>query len=354
MLNKKSNRIYFISLFILSVIFILVFSEVKIPNSIHTYFEVNPTQKWVLSKGAAGQISSNIIDYKSVVSNNLTVVQFDRGESMNFRLVHSILSNSHLNKGDTVGIINSSELQERITKLEGELLVAKADLTAKSTGQKQALIDEAKNKIRFTEAGIEAKTLLFNRAKEMYKKNYLSKEEFETSLWELRQLKIQNEIHKAQLEVLTTGSKSEELQVLKSAIDSYINEIKLLKDRLNDFVLTAPISGEIIREVSQDTLLIVNNTSQLILTAPIRYEHIQGLSEGQSVRLDLNSAFGEMTGTLVAVSREVKHLNGVQILFCRVLLPSPHAQLVPGLLIQGDIILPNITIRNFLFSLFRS
>jgi hypothetical protein len=188
----------------------------------------------------------------------------------------------------------------------------------------------------------------------MYKKNYLSKEEYETVLWELKQLKIQKEINKAQLEVLTTGSKSEELQVLKSTVESYINEIRLLKNRLNDFILTAPISGEIIKELSQDTLLIVNNTSQLVLTAPIRYEYLQNLTEGQSVTIELKNVAEEMMCTLVSISKEVKNLSGVQILYCRILVDSPKAQLVPGLLIQGDIILPKITVRDFLLSLFRN
>lgn len=352
MLKKRSKILLHTSPFVGIVLFLIIIFEVKVPHSIYTYFEVNPKQRWVLAKGAEGQIVSNTIDFESTVSNNFNVVQFERGESMNLRLVQSIMSKSFLLKGDTVGIISSSHLQERLTQLKGNLLVAQADLAAKSTGEKQAIIEEAKNKVKFTEAKIQERALLFERAKELFQKEYVSKEEYEASLWNLKQAEIENEINKAQLEVITTGSKDEELQVLKSAIDSYLDEIKLLDKRLKDFVLTAPISGEIIKQFSRDTLLLVNNTSELVLTAPIRYEHIHYLTEGELVRIELKNIPEEITGKLVSISKEVKNLNGVQILYSRILLDTSNVNLVPGLLAGGEIILPKVTIKEYLLSLF--
>jgi hypothetical protein len=352
MLKKKSNIALYVSPIVVVVLFLVTFFGVKIPHSVSTLFEVTPAQKWILSKGSQGQIVSNIIDFKTAISNNYSAVLFERGESMDFKLVQSIVSKSNLLQGDTVGIIHSSYLQERLSKLNSDLLIAQADLAAKSTGEKQALIDEAKNKIRFTEAKIQEKTLLFERYKELFKKEYISKEQYDAAYWELKQSEIEREINKAQLEVLTTGIKSEELRILKSTIDSYSNEIRLLKSRLNDFNLLAPISGEIVKDFSQDTMLIVNNRSQLILTAPIRYENMRYFTEGETVHVELQSISKEISGTIVSLSKEVKILNGVQILYLRILLDSPEIDLVPGLFIRGEIVLPKITIKEYLFSLF--
>jgi multidrug resistance efflux pump len=272
---------------------------------------------------------------------------------MNFTLAESLNSKSTISKGDTVGIIHSSYLQERLAQLSGSLLVAKADLAAKSTGEKKALIDEAKNKVQYTEAAIQQKTLAFERAEELNKKGYMPQGEYETYLWDLRQTKILQEVNKAQLEALTTGSKDEDLQVLRSTIDSYLSEMRLLKERLKDFVLTAPISGEIARDFSRDTLLKVNNTSQIILTTPIRYGDIHFLTEGQPVRLSLKNLPGEITGQIVSISKEITVLNGVQILYARIVLDSPEKTLVPGLLVGGEVLLPKITVKDYVFSVLR-
>jgi hypothetical protein len=353
MLKKKSKIVLYISPLIVGVVLLLMIFEIKIDHGITTLFEVNPLQKWILSKGSEGQIESSILDFQSATSNNFAVVQFERGESMNFKLEQSVIAKSSITKGDTVGKIFSSQLLERLTQLEGYSLIAKSNLAAKSTGEKSAIIDEARSRIKFTEARIQEKKLLFARTEELFKKEYISKEDYEASLWELKQLEIENDINKAQLNALMTGSKSEDLKVLQSTIDSYLNEIQLLKKRLKDFVITAPISGEIIKEFSGDTILIVNNTSQVILTAPIRYEHIKYLTEGKPVTLELKYSSEEIKGTLVSISKEVKNLNGVQILYARILIDSSALTLVSGLVIPGEIALPRVTIKEYLFSLLK-
>jgi hypothetical protein len=351
MVRKRSkNRIY-VSTIVLMLLLVLVLLKVRVPHSIHTYFEVHPVQKWVLAKGVEGQIVSSVMNFTSGASNNISVVQFERGESMNFDFIPSIESKSFLVSGDTVGIVYSSQLYERIAQLRGITLITQADLAAKSTGEKQDLIEVARKKIKYSEAKIQEKTLLFERAKELFRKEYISKEEYDVSLWQLKQAEIENEIDKAQLEACLTGSKNEDLTVLKTTIDSYLGEIELLKKRLKDFVLRSPISGDILREFSKDTLLIVNNTSKLILYTPIRFEKTQYLREGEIVQIELNNISEEVTGVLLSLSREVKILNGVQILYARIIIDPQKVNMVPGLLIGGEIILPKVTIPQYLVSL---
>ncbi|MBN1398918.1 MAG: hypothetical protein JXA06_12870 [Bacteroidetes bacterium] len=352
MLRKKSKRVIIFACFGLPLIVLLLLFEVEVNQSISTIFEVNPSQKWILARGNEGQIISSITDYNSVVSNNISIVQFERGESMNFHLVPSILSKPALSKGDTVAVMYSSRLQERLTKLKGELLVAKADLVAKSTGEKQPLIEEEKKKIEYTEAKIRQKRIYFERARELFNKSYISKEEFDACEWELKQAEIENEINKAQLQVHLSGSKNEDLQVLRTTIRSYLSEIELLEKRIKDFVLQSPIQGDIVRDFSTDTLLIVSNTSCLVMVAPIRYEEIHHLSEGAKIRIVLRSLSQELNGTIIAISKEAKTINGVQILYTRIALDSNKNRLVPGLMLSGKIILPKVTIIEYLASLF--
>jgi hypothetical protein len=351
MLKKTSkNRIY-VSTILVSFFLLLVLFQVRVPHSIRTYFEVQPIQRWVLSKGPEGQIISSVTNFKAGTSNNISIVQFERGEIMNFNFNPAMDSKSILAIEDTVGIVYSSRLQERLTQLRGTILIAQADLAAKSTGEKEALIEEARKKIKYSEVKIQEKTLLFERAKELLKKEYISKEEYDVSLWQLKQAEIENEINKAQLEVYSTGLKDEDLDVLKTTIDSHLGEIELIKKRLKDFVLKSPISGDILREYSKDTLLVVNNTSELVLYAPVRFETMQYLKEGEIVQVELTNISEEVKGVLLSLSKQVKILNGVQILYARIVVDPQKLNLVPGLIVGGEIILPKITIPQYLISL---
>jgi hypothetical protein len=354
MLRKRSRIVLYVSPVIVVILLLQIFFDLKVPHSIDTYFEVNPAQKWILSKGPSGQIISNLIDYTSVVSNNFSVVQFVRGESMNLTLNDSFKSKSTITKGDTIGRINSSDLQERLAELEGSLLVAKANLAAGSTGEKQSMIDAAKSRVEVTGAALSQKRLAFQRAEELNKKGYMPQGEYETYLWDLRQTEILQQVNQAQLAEMTTGLKKEDIQVLQTTINANINELRVIRNRMDESVLTAPISGDIAWGFSRDTLFKVNNMSQVVLTALIRYGQIPYLSEGQPVQISLRNISGELTGRVVSISREMTVVGGTQVLPASILLESPDKRLVPGLLIAGEIILPKITIKDFVLSILRN
>jgi hypothetical protein len=98
----------------------------------------------------------------------------------------------------------------------------------------------------------------------------------------------------------------------------------------------------------------VNNTSQLILTAPIRYEKVHYFTEGESIRVEIGNISEAITGKLISISKEVKNFNGVQVLYARISLDPSGINLVPGLIIRGEVILLNVTIKEYLFSLFEN
>lgn len=336
----------------LSVIALLVMLDVRVDLRIGTVFRVFPAQQWVLAKGSEAQITSSIRDYRSAVSNNISVIQFERGESMNFHLSPSVMSRSQLSDSDTVAVLSSSRLQERLIGLRGDLQIAKANLAARSAGEKRPLIDQYRRQVEYSAAKIAEKRIPYARQAELFKRGYVSKEEYELAQAELRAAELEHEIDKAQLSVFESGSKDEDLQVLRMTIDTRLREIDALKARLREYVLRSPVSGEIIRNYSTDTLLIVNNTSCLIFSAPVRYEKAQYLSEGSRVEIRLKNFSQPLQGTLISISKEAETINGVQILPVRICVDKPSMRIVPGLTMPGDIVPARITLLEYVYSLF--
>jgi hypothetical protein len=352
MIRKRSKITLFLFSFGLPLICLAVLFGMKVDLTISTFFEVHPSQKWVLSIGPEGQITSSITDFSSLVSNNISVVQFERGESMNFHLVPSLLQKSALVTGDSVAVLSSSLLQERLVKLKGDLLIAQADLAAQSIGEKQSLIDEGKKRVEYSEAAVKGKKIPYDRNLELLKKGYISKQEFDETEFDLRQAELEHEINRARLAVTTTGGKEEYLQVLRMRIQAYRGEIDLLENRLRDFIIRCPVSGEIVRNYSKDTVLIVNNASRLILSVPIRYEKAKYLNAGDSVRIALKNMPEEIAGVIVGISKQVEKINGIQILTARISIGNNGYRLVPGLTVGGEIVLAPVTMLDYVKALF--
>ena len=352
MLRKRFRKAFGALCFGLPILCLALLHEVKVHQSINTVFEVYPMQKWILTKGDEAQIVSVVTDYRAAVSNDIRVIQFERGESMDFRLVSSVQMKMLVAKGDTIAVVGSSRIQERLAELRGALSVARADLAARSAGEKQPVVEEEKRRVEHAAARIQEKKILLERAQELYKKGYISREEFDASQWQLKEAELEHGIHRAALEASLTGSKAEELQMARAMIASYLDEIALLELRLQSFVLLAPIPGDVVRSFSSDTLLMVNNCSCAILKAPIRYEQAYQLTEGASLWIALKNAPEEITGVLIDVSKEVKVINGVQIRYARIALDEDAHPLMPGLTVGGEIILPKVRASEYLYGLF--
>jgi len=329
------------------VLFLLV-SGIKVPHSINIFAEVHPLQKWQIVKGTDGQLTSALIDYQTGFSNAFGVTQFQRGESMVFAFAESMKNKKEIKAGDSVGIIRSSDVEENIVRLEGDLSVAKAELAANRTGEKQPLITEAKNRLEFAKAKLGQKKDTFQRNEQLFKKGFLPTEKYETDLWEMKQLEIEISIYQSQLEAITSGLKPETIKLLESKITALTNEWDALKKRAQNFVVISPINGIINRSFSSDTILSVINIDKVVMNVPLKIAYMNTLKEGETVSVKFENSSEDFRGQILSLSNEVKMLNREQVIVATILINNSGKQLLPGMVTQGNIRLGSISIWNYL------
>lgn len=324
---------------------LLFFSNsISLPNKLNAFVEVYPQQKWILSKGTTGQINSNLMNYVSGHSNNFAITQFDRGEDVTFIFNKSIEGRQRIYVGDTLVKISSSQIQERIITAQGELSVAKANLLSQSTGEKEALIKEAKNKLDFANEKVVEKKVLFDRAQQLFSKNLISQEEYETQKWELRLLEIEVEINKSKLDALTTGVKQETIKLITSQIDALNTELNFLKLRADRLSIVSPLQGVVNPTFSADTLISVFDISRVILNVPIKLADMEYFRTGMKLDVLLKPNYGEMKGELISTTNEVQVLDGRQVVFARVLVDNRNEKLLPGMILESEITLEQLTL----------
>ena len=168
-----------ICLIVGSAITVMLIMPVKIPFSVRGYGTIAPVSKWVLEKGPDGQLIASTYDYVTGVSGGFNVVEFERGETIQFALSPSVAAGGSVSAGDTIGTIRSTEAMERLTVLNGQLATAHATLAAASVGEKESLVREAQQRLTHARAAAAEHGRQLARLETLFEKGIVSEQEYE-------------------------------------------------------------------------------------------------------------------------------------------------------------------------------
>ncbi|MDP2300878.1 MAG: hypothetical protein Q8N03_00445 [Ignavibacteria bacterium] len=347
-MKKNESKVVFGILLFCVLCFLLLISGIKVPHSLNIFGEVYPLKKWQIVKGTDGQLTSSLIDYEFGFSNVFGVTQFQRGESMVFSFTESMKQKHEISAGDSIGMIRSSDVEENIVRLKGELNVAIAELEANKTGEKLPLITEAKNRLEFAVAKLGQKKNTFQRNEQLYKKGFLTEESYETDLWEIKQLEIEITIYQSQLDAITSGLKPETLKLLESKISALTSELESLINRSKSFIVLSPISGILNPSFSPDTILSIVEIEKVVFNIPLKTNYRNAINEGDSISIKLDNFDSTFKAKILSISKEVKIVNSEQVIIATILINNVKRQLLPGMIAQGTIKFGTIPIWDYL------
>lgn len=334
---NKITPVHFLSVAALLTIAILLFLPVKFPFMVDTYGKIDSAQKWVLEKGQEGQLMASTFNYKTGLSEGYRVSNFERGSSVRFSFHSSLTPGGFISRGDTIGSIYSSEMQERLMALNRELAAARGSLGVNASGEKAAIVREAQQRLDYARKRMEEHQRVLARARESFKQGVISQKELEIKEGEADLLEIEISIAESQLEAAQTGQKPEQLQLIRANIAAIENEIAAIKERAAAYTLTAPISGKIFSAFSADTLLIISDTTKYVVFIPVKWNDYSYVVPAQNVNLHLNGISKPVSGKVISLNREIQMLNGEKIVFATALLEKYSEALMPGMLAKCQI-----------------
>lgn len=352
MIYKQKKTIHIVVAFlIISLILLVISAFIKIPYQISTSSEVFPKEKWLLTRGTGGELISHMIDFEKGHTTLYDISQFERGEFVSVNLDQFLKGRKEISVGDTIVTMQSSNVTDQLITAEGELNVAIASLKSQSSAQKKPLIEEAENRLRYTEERLIEQKVLYERAKQLFEKGVASQQEYELQKWTYDLLEIEKKIFLAQLENLRTGVKPEDINLLESQINSLNRRLTFLKDWNSKLAIISPIDGKIITSLSPDTLLNVVNFNQIILHAPIKIYDLLEFEEGQKIELSFTDFNGNYSGVIVNKNQEIKIVSGQQVAFISILIDNVDKQLLPGMIVESSLILNEITLFDYIIRL---
>ncbi len=348
-MNPKLIALY-ISLILIFVIIILL--PIEFESTLKFTGRLYPAREWILSRGADGELIASLHDYKDGTLQSYNVAQIIRGDFVKFNLkaVQDIVKS-----GDTIGIFYSSEIEHQLTRLKGLLDVEIATLEFYLSGEKSAIIQEALKRYEQAKEQAESQRKIFERTKILYEKNLIPLQEFEIAQTMLKVYETNVEIAKAQLENVSTGAKAEQIKMIKANIKMLQKEIEVLEKRLKDFILISPISGVVNRTFSQDTIITIADTSELVALFPINLSDASKIKPGQKVQVKEDET---LKGMINKISKNVKFIGGQQVIFCTAVFKNGKTFLKPGAMITCSVSLGKVKplemITNFLKSVFKN
>jgi multidrug resistance efflux pump len=306
-------------------------------------------------KGSDGQLSASLFNYQTGVSEGYRASNFDQGSSVHFALNPAMIPGHYVSQGDTVGVATSSEAQERLISLNGQLDAARGQLAVSSTGEKAVVIHADEERLEFARRRREEEEKSFARTKTLYEQGLLPVSQYEAAENQIHAANDAVALAEASLEESRTGAKPEELGLVHSRIAALEEEIAALERRTATYTITAPLSGRIARSSTSDVLLTISDTTRYVAMIPVRLIDLPRLAAAPDARVTLRGLPREVHGTVVAVDQEVSTIGTEKVVIATAVLERTSVDLVLGLAVRCDIDCRPVSmvglIQQFLMSL---
>lgn len=337
--------------------FIVLVIPIKIPYSINIEGKIIPAKEWILSKKIDGSIQVTERDHLNFLTHQITTYQVERGDLVEFILHPAISTQASIGRGDTIGFIRSNETERQLAELKGRLVSAQANLAVAASGEKETTRQIAVEQVNQAKARLENQKHILNRNRELFEQNLISEEEYQFHSMNTRVMELDLLAAQAVLADLSSGAKPEQIDFYRNEIESIKEEIDVLNNRLDSFVLTSPFFGNVFKVFSEDTLLIVADTLVAVLM-PLNIKYLPDISTGQE--FTMTSRHGHQSinasGKLVAVSRVTRFMNNEEI-FLAVGELRQSVKMLPlnriiSCSIQGAAISPREYVQRFLNALY--
>lgn len=335
-------RKYSIILLFVAPLFILAPFEVS--YIIEANSLVYSAKEWRLTRDANGELSSMIIDNDRNFSIAKTDYIFDRGDVAKINFFEYVKT---INKNDTIAIINSDVINEQIITLESALSVAKADLQDKLTGEKVSIVKEFDDRLKIAKSNVEFTKLQLLRAEKMVQEDLIPQLEYEQFKNANNLAKINLELAEKSLETVSTGEKSEIIDVIKSQILTLKDRIAILEQKKDKYIIKAPFGGIINYYQDSVTLIKIKNPSSFIVKIPVKVFEIGYVDINDKVELSIDKTDNLYNAVITNIEDEIRIRGRDQYFLVTAKVSNPDKFIRPGMICKSSIYSEEIPLYQF-------
>jgi hypothetical protein len=326
---------------------IVLFLPIRFPSSVGTHAGISAARKWILMKGTDGQLIARTFNYESGMSDGYRVSNFNAGSSISFAVNPSLAPGQHIEIGDTVGWVSSSEMQERLVVLNGQLAAAQRQLEVNATGQKAEVVNEAQQRLEAAKRRRAEYQVTVERTQTMLDGNLIAHREYERVISESHVLDDAITLAQANLDVARSGAKPEQIALIEANIVAIREEIRAIHAKASGYTVRAPIEGTIAATFAGDTLLTIAASRHYVALIPIRWSDYPRVAAVHAAAVTIPGFSRPVHGKVIALGHEVQALGNERVVMATALLDEPPADLLPGSLVRCTIGCRPLTAREY-------
>jgi hypothetical protein len=342
----------------IAIVLGVIYCPFKFTYIVYATGKVFPTYEWVLGRTYDGRITETIKNNQLGVISSYAGKEFQRGDVFDFYINPEINNKQFVERGEIIGIMNSTELMRQINQLRGERDVEKALLKVYSTGQKIQTIKEAETNLTLAKERFSIQDKLISRQAELFKDSLISPQQYDIAKNEYEMSKINLALAEAQIKTLSTGEKPEQIKFIAEKIENLNKQIAVLESRKESLQIKAPFSGLLQRKkgglTSVEVLANVVDTSTYIIVTPVRIKEFKNLALGQKCVLKLFNSDCEMEATVCHIDNAIQIIGGKQAIYVTAKIDKKCPGVYPGIFAQTNLHCGQHTIIEYSKLLFQS
>jgi hypothetical protein len=345
---KFNRRIVLLIILILAII--LLFLPIKVYYSFDSAALVFSSKEWNLKRGADDSYISELLDHETNGISNLLSYKFERGDVAEVHIRKNLESGNYVTTGDTIAVIHSFFIENEIIRLKNLKQIEEAALRMTETGEKQTLIDQAKQRQEFARQQLDLAIKNYERQRKLYLDSIISQAEFDIYENQYQSAKINVQIANKELLSFETGAKSEEIDYISQKIDSYENEIQTLEKMQDQYFIQPPLDGVISFNRVLDGIITVSDTNRFILKIPVKINNIQYLKRISSIKFSIPGYTEKTDASFISVEGNVNidTMTKQQLIIAKALIKSGIKGIYPGMAVSCKVYCDKITIFEFL------
>jgi hypothetical protein len=330
---------------------------VEIPYNIRTKGIIMPAREWRLERLPDGTILNSQINNLTNRITYYSVLEFQRGDHAELMVNEKVFAGTTINQGDTIGFIRSYEEERRLLGLQMSLAEQEGLLKVSLSGEKQEEINAAREKLVLAEQEFETQEKLMARMESLWENGVIADEAWERARNEYI-IKRQNiNIARSVLEMVSTGAKPEERELIETNIRSFKRQIEQTENRIAAFNIISPMHGTIIREQrtnpASESIIRVACMDSMIVTLPVDFHLLPYIKPGNPVNLRINSGRTVYPARIINIDNTIHYLDRRQNIFVTAIADNNPERFMPNMLVQAEIVGGSVSTRDYLLRIFK-
>jgi hypothetical protein len=312
-----------------------LYLPIKIPYELVSIGNVTPLEEWRLMQDAGGSLMATRRHFRTGMVSNISVWQFQEGDISGMEMAIRVDTLSYVERGDTVLRFFSTQILEQIALLEQELAIRTAERGVLVTGEKLPTVEEAQTRLNFSREQLALAEKQYSIDEPLFRDGVIARLDYERSKNALELARIAAETAEKTLRVVSTGAKPELVTVNKAQIESLTRQLRLMRQRYANYVVTAPFDAIVSPVGDTGEVIVLQNTEHYLIHIPVRTTEVRYLGDSTTIEVRDLSNGNTFQAEVVEIGKRAQVVGTSQVNFLlAAVAPTPGKPLNMGLTAQ--------------------